>query len=104
MAKTIKARYSVYSGLAGCYMPDYHSGPHFFNRRKDLAAHIRYELEWRDWPANLIREVNLTRLWSFIKSNGSSSAHFKIYYKSEVLAFNGLTEAEYQEMAESNDE
>jgi hypothetical protein len=91
------ARYNTTSGLAGCYMPDNVGGPLEFTRRKDLAAHIRYELEFLEWPAGLIREVKLNRLWAFIKKHGSSTAHFAIHYKQFVLEFHGLTEDEFKQ-------
>ena len=93
MAKTV-ARYNTTSGLAGCYLPNNVGGPLEFTRRKDLAAHIRYELEFLEWPASLVKEVKLTALWRFIKRNGASTAHFSIHYKNEVLEFHGLTEDE----------
>lgn len=94
---TTIARYNTTSGLAGCYMPDNVGGPVEFTRRKDLAEHIRYELEHLEWPASLIRQVKLNRLWSFIKRNGSSSAHFSLHYKHYVLEFHGLTEDEFKQ-------
>lgn len=98
------ARYNTTSGLAGCYMPDNIGGPLEFTRRKDLAEHIRYELEFMEWPASLFKQVKLTNLWRFIKRNGSSSAHFSIHYKQWVLEFHGLTKEEFQQQEREHGE
>lgn len=97
MAQKI-ARYSVTNGLAGCYMPDNASGPLEFSTRRELRAFIGGELEMLDWPASMIRDVPLRRIWSFIQRNGSSVAHFSIERNGYELAFHGLTEAEFDEM------
>ena len=91
------AKYSITFGLSGCYLPDNHSGVYEFTRRKDLAVHIRWELENYGLPASLFKQVRITRLWSFIKKNGASVAHFNLYHKQFVLAFNGLTDEEYEQ-------
>jgi hypothetical protein len=41
------------------------------------------------------------RLWSFIKSKGSSCAHFRLCHKGYELAFHGLTEDEYLQQSEA---
>jgi hypothetical protein len=51
-------------------------------------------------PASLMRDVKITRLWSFIKQHGSSTAHFRLVHKGYELAFHGLTEDEYNEQNE----
>jgi hypothetical protein len=102
MSKAI-ARYSVTSGLAGCYMPNSSGGPYAFTTRRDLANFIRDEIEFLDWPASMIRQVPLQRIWSHIKHHGSSVAHFSIERKGYELAFHGLTEAEFAEMEEQAD-
>jgi hypothetical protein len=84
-------------------MPDNVGGPLEFSRRKDLASHIRYELEFLEWPASLIHQVKLGKLWSFIKAHGSSTAHFSIYYKQYVLEFHGLTEEEFKQQSAEHD-
>lgn len=89
------ARYSVNFGLAGCYMPDDVSGGMEFTRRTDLAEFIRDELRMHELPVSLFREVNIKRLWSFIKRHGSSTAHFTLYHKDCALRFVGLTEDEF---------
>lgn len=94
------ARYSVSYGLAGCYLPDSHSGVYEVTRRRDLAGIIREELRMYDMPASLFRDVHLRRLWRFIKRNGSSVAHFSLYHGDYVLAFCGLTQVEYEQAAE----
>jgi hypothetical protein len=76
-------------------MPANVGGPLEFTRRKDLANHIRYELEFLGWPKSLIRQVNLTALWHYIEYYGSSGAYFSIYYKGNALEFHGLTEEEF---------
>jgi hypothetical protein len=98
------ARYSVTSGLAGCYMPDNCGGPREFTRRTDLADAIRYEIEFQEWPASCIKQVKLTDLWKFIKHNGSSSAHFAIHHKQYVIEFHGLTEDEYNQQVAEDDQ
>lgn len=101
MTKVI-ARYNTTSGLAGCYMPDHVGSPTVYTRRKDLAEHIRYELQMMEWPASLFKQVKLTNLWAFIKRNGSSSAHFSIHYKQWVLEFHGLTEQEFKDQSDED--
>ena len=90
--------YSVTHGLAGCYMPDSQSGPITGTTRRELADAIRYELEFKEWPAYLIREVRLSNLWAHIKRHGSSSAHFCIRRDEYKIAFHGLTDAEAEQM------
>jgi len=97
MARNI-ARYSISYGLSGCYMPDSVNGPYFAATRKELAALIRAELEFFDMPASLFREVHITRLWQFIRHNGSSVMHFQLNHKGNTLAFHGLTEEEAEQM------
>lgn len=97
------ARYTITSGLAGCYMPDNNSGPQEYTTRKALADAIRYEIEFQGWPARMIREVKIRRLWSFIKRHGSSTAHFSIQRNGYEIAFHGLTEAEYAEQSEGEE-
>ena len=98
MSKPI-ARYTITSGLAGCYMPDSISGPREYTSRKALADAIRYEIEFQDWPANLFREVRIRNLWAHIKRHGSSRAHFSIQHGAHEIAFHGLTEEEYNEQS-----
>ena len=93
------ANYSVTFGLQGCYMPD--SGPNLLPTcytRKALGDAIRYEIEFYDLPKSSIRQVQLRKLWAWIKRNGSSSAHFHIAHGHNVLSFNGLTSDEAAEM------
>lgn len=88
------ARYSVSFGLAGCYMPDSVSGPHTFDTRRELAAFIRGELEAFEMPKGLFRAADIRRLWPFIQRHGASVSHFNLHHGANVLAFQGLTEAE----------
>lgn len=97
MSKPV-ARYAVYFGLEGCYLPDSTSGPYEFTTRSELAEFIRDQLAFYDLPAYLFNEVRITRLWSFIKQHGSSTAHFGLSHKGMRLAFSGLTEEEFQGM------
>ena len=97
------ARYTITSGLAGCYMPDSNSGPQEYTTRKALADAIRYEIEFQDWPASLFREVRIRDLWRHIVRHGSSSAHFSIQYAAHEIAFHGLTEEEYNEQSEGEE-
>lgn len=94
------ARYSTSYGLSGCYLPDSHGGPIEFTRRRDLAEFIKDELQAYDMPASLFREVRIARLWSFIKRNGSSCAHFRLCWKGYELAFHGLTHEEFEQQNE----
>jgi hypothetical protein len=48
----------------------------------------------------IFSEVQINRLWSFIKSKGSSCAHFRLCHKGYELAFHGLTEDEYLQQYE----
>lgn len=96
-------RYSISTGLSGCYMPDNVSGPYTGTTRKELVSMIADEIEFMDWPKSAIREIKINRLWSFIKKNGSSSAHFSISRDGYEIAFHGLTEEECAAMESEND-
>ena len=78
-------------------MPDSHEGAHEFRTRTELAEFIKAELQVFGLPASLFREVHIRRLWSFIKRNGSSSAHFALHHEANALEFHGLTEEEFAE-------
>lgn len=99
MARNV-ARYAITFGLQGCYMPDSHGGAFEVATRRELASLIRDELRVYDLPASLFREVRIRRLWSFIKSHGSSCAHFHLAHGPDVLSFHGLTEEEFQQQNE----
>lgn len=96
MARPV-ARYSISFGLQGCYMPDSTSGPYAFHTRRELAEFIRNELRMYDLPARLFHEVRIRRLWSFIKTHGSSTAHFHLAHGHNALSFHGLTQDEYDQ-------
>lgn len=96
------ARYSVQFGLTGCYMPDSHGGVIECTTRRELASFIRDQLEFYEFLKNAIRQVKLTRVWSFIKAHGSSTAHFSVQHGANTLSFTGLTEEEFQQ-AESEE-
>lgn len=98
------AHYAVTFGLSGCYMPDSHEGFHEFHTRRELAEFIRGELEIFDLPKSLFREVRIRNLWRFIKRHGSSSAHFYLYHGHNVLSFYGLTESEFNDYQEREEE
>lgn len=91
------ARYAITFGLQGCYMPDSHDGAFEVSTRRELASLIRNELATYELPKRLFREVRINRLWSFIKRNGSSSAHFCLIHRESVLQFHGLTEEEFNQ-------
>jgi hypothetical protein len=96
-------RYSVTCGLSGCYMPNSNFGPYSGTTRRELAGTIRDTLQMLDVAPSRARQVKLSRLWSFIKRHGSSTAHFNIDIgHGEELCFHGLTEAEYAEMSEAD--
>lgn len=98
-------RYSVTVGLAGCYTPNYHGGAHEGTTRRGLADYIRDQIQMfadqEDDPSeeSLFRQVRINNLWQHVKRHGSSSAHFSIDIgRGEEIAFNGLTEDEFNEM------
>ena len=97
MAKPI-ARYSITTGLSGCYMPDSASGPFICHSRRELADAIRAEIEFQGFPAASFAQAKLRRLWGFIARNGSSVAHFSIEHGAHEIAFHGLTEEEAETM------
>lgn len=92
--------YAVTFGLSGCYMPDSHCGVYRFETRRDLAETIKRLLSDYDMPAALFREVNIRKLWAFLKTRGASCAHFHLSHKGYSLSFNGLTEEEYEAESE----
>lgn len=94
------ARYAVTFGLAGCYLPDYHAGAHECHTRAELANLIRDTLRLLDLPASLFDDVKIRRLWRFIATHGSSTAHFNLHHREHVLSFHGLTENEYHQANE----
>jgi hypothetical protein len=96
------ARYAITNGLAGCFMPDHHSGAYEFATRRELAAEIRSQIETQGWPASMFAEVKIRRLWGFIARNGSSVAHFSITRDGYEIAFHGLTEDEYKQQSEAD--
>jgi hypothetical protein len=96
--KTPVARYAVTFGLSGCYLPDSHFGPIVCTTRRELMQTIRAEIESAGFPACTIRQVKATRLWQFIKRNGSSVAHFSVTHGAHEIGFHGLTEAEAEQM------
>jgi hypothetical protein len=93
-------RYSTHFGLSGCYMPDSYGGPFECTTRKELAEYIRDELAMYGLPANLFGRVRIRRLWSAIKTRGSSSYHFSLNHGNHSLVFNGLTEDEFNQMSQ----
>ena len=99
MSHTI-ARYAVTFGMTGCYMPDSHDGAFEFGTRSELAQFIKSELEVYGMPASLFGEVRITKLWGFIKRNGSSCAHFGLCHKGFTLGFHGLTHDEFLSLQE----
>lgn len=99
MARNV-AQYSVTVGLQGCYMPDSHYGAFQFDTRRELLAFARSEIEAQGFPANTFRQIKWTRLWQFIRRNGSSVAHFTIDYQGREIAFHGLTSDEFAAMNE----
>jgi hypothetical protein len=94
----VRAFYKTGFGLAGCYLDDSQGGAMEFNRRRDLAEAIRYELEAYGLPASLLREVSLRRLWrAIVNAKSASSFTFHLHHGAHVLTFYGLTEHEYLE-------
>jgi len=97
MSKTVW-HYAVTNGLSGCYMPDTHWGAHEGTTRRELVDLIAEHLRMLDVAPSRVRQVKVSRLWSFIKRHGSSTAHFAIDIgDGQELAFHGLTEEEYQQ-------
>lgn len=97
---TKPARYAVTFGLAGCYMPDAHSGAIQFSTRKDLAEYIKDELRLYEMPVSLFKEVRIRKLWRHIQARDSSVAHFHLDHKGYRLSFQGLTQEEYNQSIE----
>lgn len=94
----VRAFYKTGFGLAGCYLDDNQGGAQEFNRRRDLADAIRYEIQMYDLPASCFAEVNIRRLWRAIVNAGSASSFtFYLHHGANVLTFYGLTELEYLE-------
>lgn len=89
------ARYKILFGLSGCYLADSEYGVFEVTTRKELSSLIRNSLEFYEMPKYLFSQVKIRKLWSFIKRNGSSSAHFNLHHKQFVINFYGLTEEEY---------
>jgi hypothetical protein len=75
-------RYSISTGLAGCYMPDGICGPLIGSTRRELASIIRDEIEAQGFPKGSFSQVGMRNLWRQIVRYGSSSMHFTIrrYY------------------------
>ena len=94
------ARYTITTGLSGCYMPDSQSGPVQCDTRAQLAALIREEIAAQGWPRSLFADVKIRRLWGFIRRNGSSVAHFSLQHDGREIAFRGLTEDEFRQVEE----
>jgi hypothetical protein len=40
------ARFQLMNGLAGCYMPDNHSGPYVVTTRREMVEIVRDQLEF----------------------------------------------------------
>jgi hypothetical protein len=97
------ARFQLMNGLAGCYMPDHHSGPYEVTTRREMIAAVREQLEWLEFPKRSIRQVRWTMLWGFIKRHGASSVHVQIVHKGYCLDICGLTEDEAAQMNAEND-
>lgn len=96
-------RFQLMNGLAGCYMPDHHSGPYEVTRRRDMIAAVREQLEWLEFPASTIRQVEWRRIWRAIKfAKSASSLHLTIVHKGYCLELCGLTDAEAKEMENEN--
>ena len=72
-------------------------GPMQFDTRKQFAWFIRNELQSLNWPANMIEQVGIRRLWRHIANHGSSVAHFRLQREGYELAFHGLTDQEYHD-------
>jgi hypothetical protein len=88
--------YSVTYGMPG-YLPD--SGSLYFgSTRGEMADMIRDNLKAYDMPAALFHDVRLQRIWGGIKRWGSSSMHFHLHHKGNVLSFHGLTQEEYDRL------
>lgn len=92
------ARYAVFAGEYGAEMP-YPIFTFEATTRKEMANQIRFAIGFNQLPKSLFADVKITRLWSFIKRHGSSTAHFSLHHGKYVLKFEGMTEEEYQETA-----
>jgi hypothetical protein len=83
-------------------MPDSSFGPVICTTRRELMATIRAEIESAGFPASTLRQVKATRLWQFIKRNGSSVAHFSVSHGGNEIGFHGLTEDEARQMEQTD--
>jgi hypothetical protein len=95
--------YSVSNGLPGCYMPDNISGPYSGTTRRELVALIRDQIAYMDWPASVIRQVKIRRLWNHVGGHGASCAHFSLDHGGYQLSFHGLTDDDAAQMESEND-
>ncbi len=94
------ARYSITTGLAGCYLPN--GGPYLMTARTrgELADSIREEITGQGFPKATFAQANIKELWGRIKRHGSSCQHFSIEHGAYEIAFHGLTEEEADNMLE----
>ena len=91
-------KFNIMSGLEGCYMPNYSSGPMLASTRRELMDTLRTELDMLGYPANRIHDFNVRRMWGHIKLWGGSSVHSCCQvHNHELLSIQGLTDAEYDE-------
>ena len=92
------ARYTITSGLSGCYMPNNVSNAQAYKTRKELADAIRSEIECQDFPKSAFNQVRIRNLWSkIVYADSASSMHFSIEHGAFEIAFHGMTEEEYND-------
>jgi hypothetical protein len=101
---TAKTSYFMISfGLQGCYMPDSYTGAYSATTRREIVAALKDAIDFYDFPKTSIRQVSLKRLWDHAKKHGTSSLHFCIGHKHNMIEFHGLTKSEYDEHNENYD-
>ena len=97
-------RFCILSGMPG-YMPNYHSGAQIAHSRSELVDILKTELDMLDYPASFFGHLAIRNAWRFIQHHKSgSSVHLSTdTHNHEYFEVCGLTDSEYDEMAE-NDE
>ncbi len=98
-------RFTILSGLPGCYMPDYHGGAYEATTRREFVGIVRSNLEMLDYPANRIHDFGVRAMWRAIQKfksgcavNSSCESH-----NGERLEIVGLTAWDYDAMQTESD-
>jgi len=90
------ARYTITSGLAGCYLPNSASAPQAYHSRRELADAIRAEIEYQSFPKSAFAQAQVRNLWrKIVHVDSASSMHFSIEHGAYEIAFHGMTQEEF---------